>query len=366
VGHILVKLQPGASIQAVAADYGVTILDQVPGTALYSLSVPAGSNELTFAAQLTADPRVVYAEEDEILDAPEFHGKQIHFAFDKGPNPGGYVNQTAYQQVDMARLPAGVTGAGVVVAVLDTGAAFTHPALAGHLLPGYNVLQPNTLPWDLPDGATNVAVGHGTMIAGIIARLAPNARILPVRVMDADGVGTMLDVAKGVHYAVTQGARVLNMSFGAPKLTEAMKDALDEAKNAGVVLVAAAGNDGLNQVQYPAAGRNALAVASVESTLVKSDYSNYGSFVQVVAPGTGIRSTDWTGGYATSSGTSFAVPFVTAEVALVLSARSQLSGGACVGLIDASAVSVDGYNPAYRGLLGKGMIDIGKTVLSAR
>lgn len=356
-GHVLVRVKAGVDPTAVAATYRLTVIDQVSNTALYSFRVPVGK-EQKIARTLQADARVTYAEPDIFLENPEFDGTRYHFAFDGGKNAGGYINQAAYTMVHIGKTWQLTTGAGVTVAVLDTGATFTHPALKGHYLPGYNVLSPDLPPTDDADGETNVAQGHGTMIAGIIARLAPKAKILPVRVMNADGVGTMLDVAKGLHYAVTHGARVINMSFGATKLTSAMKDALDEAEQAGVVLVAAAGNDGLEQVQYPAAGHGAVAVGSIETDKKKSDYSNYGSFIRVVAPGTGIRSAYFTGGYADWSGTSFSTPFVSAEAALMFAYRPALTKDTVVSTIRKTAHSVDSQNPAYKGRLGNGIIDI--------
>ena len=367
-GNVLVRLKAGVGVQAIAHDYNANVLDQVTGTGLYSLSVPGRTNAAAFVKQLSSDVRVVYAEIDVPIVAPEtFEGNPIHFAIDRTSIAGGYIAQNAYAQAAGGRpvpvtdsgiaLPVtgNIVGSGVVVAVLDTGVTFDHPALAGHLLAGYNALQPDALPWDIPDGVTNAAAGHGTMVTGIIVRLAPGATILPVRVLNADGTGSMLNIAKGVHYAVTHGARVLNMSFGASALTNVMKDALDEAEAAGVVIVAAAGNDGANKVQYPASGRGAIAVGAVDDNYTKAAYSSYGSFVRVMAPGSEIRSTYWDGGYATWSGTSFATPFVSAEAALVLSVNPAAD---VRHVIRASAHSIDALNPAYRGWLGDGVIDL--------
>ena len=361
-GRVLVRVAPGTNIRALASNFGAIVEDSVPNNNLYSLAPPHGTNEQTFASNLSADPRVVYAEQDTFIDSPEVRGEPFHFAFDKGPNAGSYINSGAYQQVNLGKAQSMATGRGIVVAVLDTGATFSHPALHGHYLPGYNALNSNTLPNDVPDGVTNSGVGHGTMIAGIIVRLAPNASIMPVRVLNGDGLGTMMDVAKGVHYAITHGARIITMSFGAPQASGALNDALDEAEAAGVVLVAAAGNDNSNQPPMPATRHNTMAVGAVEANNVKSTYSNYGSFVRMVAPGTGIRSTFWKGGYATWSGTSFAAPFVAAEAALILSSQSALTAEAVVSTIRKTARSVDGQNPAYKGQLGNGIIDIESAV----
>ncbi len=355
--EVLVRVQPGVDIQAYAADHGTAVLDSLPDLNIYDLRAPTGGED-TYATQLAADPRTLWAETEDKLPETELRGKQYHFAFDKGPDAGGYVNQGAYSQVNVGAASSYTTGSGTIVAVLDTGATFTHPALQGVYLPGYNVLNPTSPPDDVADGTTNAAVGHGTMIAGIVARIAPDARILPVRVMNGDGTATMMQVAKGLHYAVKAGARVVVMSFGSSRLSEAMKNVIDEAKAAEVVMVGAAGNDGTNQIQYPALRSGVMAVASVEADDVKSDYSNYGPDISVVAPGTGIRSTYADGGYASWSGTSFSVPFVAAEAALVLSEHPALTASAVAGVIQATAHSVTAANPSLQGQLGAGIIDI--------
>jgi subtilisin family serine protease len=302
----------------------------------------------------------------------------VHFAFDRTLNSGAYsTGQGAFQQVNAAGSQSsqtnGVlqaaaslpTGAGVIVAILDTGVAFGHPALQGHLLRGYNALTPGSVPRDVPDGYTNNAVGHGTMIAGLIARLAPDAQILPIRVLNGDGTGCVWTIVAGIHYAVTHGARVINLSFGGPVTSDALEDALDEAEKNDVVVVAAAGNGSAPILEYPAALSGVVAVASVESNDRKSPWSNFGENVALVAPGSNIRSTDWTGGYATWSGTSFAAPFVTAAAVLVRSADPALSTADTVSRLRGTAHSVDRYNPRpYRHKLGSGLVDLTAAVIA--
>jgi subtilisin family serine protease len=364
-GYVLVKVKDGADVNALAAAYATTVEDAVPNRGVYSLHAPVLGEEAAFATLLGSDSRVVWAETDTYADSPEVGGSQMHFAFDKGRNPGGYVNQDAYQQIDLGAAQSLATGDGVVVAVLDTGVAFDHPALQGHLLSGFNALQPGQPPRDVPDGTTNAGVGHGTMIAGILARLAPRAQILPVRVLNGDGLGTMLDVAKGLQYAVTHGAKVINMSFGSTQPSSALNDTLDAAEAAGIVLVASAGNDNVSQPPVPASGHGTLAVASVGADNTKSSFSNYGSFIRIVAPGDGIRSAFWDGGYADWAGTSFAAPFVAAEAALVFSAHPGSTGSDVIERIRSTARSVDDVNPSYRGQLGKGIIDIAAAVAAS-
>jgi len=359
---VVIRIQPGVSIDVLAQDYNTTVDDHVPGTDIYSLFVPAGTTKEDFITQLRADARVVYVEADDLIGAPEVGGSQMHFAYDAGPKPGKYRYQSAYRQVHLGRTHERTRGAGVIVAVVDTGVALDHPALQGHFVEGYNAINPGAAPLDLPDGQANAAVGHGTMIAGIIARLAPEAKIMPVRVLNGDGVGTMIDVVKGIYYAVNNGAKVINLSFGSPSNFDALNDALDAAHNAGVVVVASAGNNGDEVKHFPAGVGDVLSVSSVEANNRKSDYANYGQYLRVVAPGSNLRSTYWTGGYANWSGTSFAAPFVTAAAALVLSAHPTLKGDKVFESIYETARSVDKKNPAYAGKLGHGIIDIQRAV----
>ena len=374
-GHILVRVKPGVDAGRLANDFGTVILDHPSGTDLYSFRVPATTTEAAFAANVRADARVLYTETDDYVVSPEVGGEPFHFAFDLTSQPTTFANSATYVQVGVGEVNSsgpgngrvnGATGKGVIVAVLDTGATFNHRDLIGHYLPGYNAIQPNLPPAETADGFVNYEMGHGTMVAGIIARVAPQAMIMPIRVLNGDGSGSMLNLVKGVRYATAHGAKVISMSFGASVKSSALNDALDEAERAGIVLVASAGNDNLpDTVIAPTVSRGTISVAAVESNNKKSPYSNYGSFVRVSAPGSNIRSTYRNGGYATWSGTSFAAPFVSAEVAMILSVKPTLSADQVKSFIQGSAHSIDNVNPAYSGKLGKGVIDIDAAVNKA-
>jgi subtilisin family serine protease len=366
-GHVLVRVASGVDIRVLAAVFKTTAQNQVAGTSLYSVNTPRGVTETQFAARLSRDRRVLYAEPDLFIISPEVDGAPFHLAFDRTQTSTTYINALSYAQVNLGQVDALgqihgnsplATGGGIIVAVLDTGATFTHRDLQGHYLAGYNALAPNTLPWDVADGTTNAEVGHGTMIAGIIARLAPRATIMPVRVLNGDGNGTLLTLVQGLHYATTHGARVINMSFSCTTNSGALNDALGEAEQMGIVLVAAAGNNSVEQPLTPAVGRGTLAVGAVDADNTKSSFSNFGSYVRVVAPGSSIRSTFADGGYATWSGTSFAAPFVAAEAALVLSVAPSLTAAQVSDCIRGTAHSVDNNNKPFKGKLGKGIIDI--------
>ncbi len=355
---VVIRIQSGVNIQRLAASYHTVPGPHIAGTKIYQVPVPAGRDAADFLAQLQNDPRVASAEPDSIVQEEEVGGSQLHFAFDAGDRPGAYIDQNAYEQVHIGSAHSLSTGAGVKVAILDTGVLARHPALLGHLLQGYNALSPGDAPDDVADGITNAAIGHGTMIAGLVARLAPDAKIVPVRVLDGDGIGTIFSVVAGIHYAVKHGVRVINMSFGAVQPSDALEHAVNEANSAGVVIVAAAGNRNTNAPYYPASLGNVLTVASVEPDDVKSGYSNYGDSVGVVAPGTGIRSSYWNGGYANWSGTSFATPFVTAAAALVCSLNPHYQPSRIIAQIQQAAHPVDRANPGYREQLGAGLLDM--------
>ncbi|MEV6596166.1 S8 family peptidase [Actinoplanes sp. NPDC051346] len=224
------------------------------------------------------------------------------------------------------------TGAGVTVAVIDSGVEASHPDLAGNVLPGIDLVAGTS-------GVSSDPNGHGTHVAGTIAAvtgngtgisaIAPDARILPVRALNASGSGVMSDVATGIVYAADQGAQIINMSLGAPNQVASVTNAIAYARSRGVVVVAAAGNYRTNgsPTMWPAADPGVIAVASTDSTDTYSGFSNRGSYVDVAAPGTGILSTVPVarGGYAYYSGTSMASPHVAAVAALLKGADSALT-----------------------------------------
>jgi len=362
-GHVLVRIGAGEDIEALDDDYGTKTDAVVSSLGLYAVHTPAYTDEETFAELLNMDPRVVYSALDTTIELPDVHGTQFHLAFDAGPDPGDYTDQLALQQIHIGNALSKTTGAGVIVAVLDTGASFNHPALQSHYLLGYNAIHPGATAEEAADGMLNLAVGHGTMVAGIIAEVAPGAQILPIRVLNGDGNGTVLGVLRGLDYAISRGAHVINMSFGASENSPALEDGLATLHDEGVILVAAAGNDNAKRVNYPAAYRHVIAVTSIEGTKHKSSYANFGKEIAVGAPGTGIRSTYINNGYACWSGTSFSTSFVSAEAALVRSLYLHLETDEIKGRVRDTAHSVDKLNPHLKGLLGHGLIDVEDAVL---
>ena len=224
---LTIRMQPGSKPETLAQELGATITDRAPESGIFRLRLPNTVNPALVAQQLRHDPRLASAEENDEVGTAEagVEGNPIHVPFDfvrahdanyDAIGQGGSVNQNVYTQIHLGQAHEISRGAGVVVAVLDTGVAANHTSLSGHLLPGYNAIDESQPPDDIQDGVTNAEWGHGTMVAGIIVRLAPDAKILPVRVLNADGSGTVIDVVQGIHWAVTHGAKVINPESGHP------------------------------------------------------------------------------------------------------------------------------------------------------
>jgi serine protease len=215
------------------------------------------------------------------------------------------------------------------------------------VLTGYDAIAKTT-------GVSTDPHGHGTHVAGTIAALtgngigigsvAPNAKILPIRVLSASGGGYMSDAATGIIYAADHGAKVINMSLGASSKVEAVTNAIAYARSKGVVVVAAAGNERAtgSPISYPAADAGVIAVAATDSADTVATYSNQGSYVDVAAPGSGIVSTYPTakGGYLSMSGTSMASPHVAAVAALLAGYNPALTPDQVEAAMEKSAVDL--------------------------
>ncbi|GAA2482527.1 S8 family peptidase [Winogradskya humida] len=270
-------------------------------------------------------------------------------------------DQWDFTKIGVAQAWEHSTGSGVIVAVIDTGVDATHPDLAGHILPGIDYVAGTT-------GTSTDPNGHGTHVAGTIAAItgndvgisavAPDARIMPIRALGADGSGNMADVAKGIVYAADHGADIINMSLGADEEITAMTTAITYARGKGVTVVAAAGNDGENgsPVNYPGADPGVIAVAATDSSDQVASFSNRGSYVDIAAPGVQILSTYPTGsGYATDSGTSMATPHVAAVAALIKAYRPAATPDQIEQTLEDTAVDlgVAGKDTSY----GWGRVD---------
>ena len=209
----------------------------------------------------------------------------------------------------------------VLVAVVDTGIYWYHPDLAAHYVPlGYDWVNNDPDPMD--DN------GHGTHVAGIIGAVINNSlgiaglaqvTIMAEKVLDANGEGSMSNVALGIIHAVDRGAKIINLSLGSTETSELLHEAVKYAYDYGVLVVAAAGNDATNAKSYPAGYDEAVAVSATDNLDNPAEFTNYGDWVTVAAPGVNIYSTFADDSYAYLSGTSMASPHVAGIAALIWS-----------------------------------------------
>jgi subtilisin family serine protease len=241
----------------------------------------------------------------------------------------------------------------VVVAVVDSGVDYTHPDLAGRLILGPSFAAPRgDDPYD--------TLGHGTLVASLVASVAPGAKVMAVRA-STDGTFSLADKAAAFRYAVDHGASVINYSAGGSAPNQPSLDVLNYAVAHDVVVVLAAGNDASatsSAAFYP----GTMAVAATDRRDRLAAFSNYGDWVDVAAPGTEIGGAWPGGGYAVCQGTSMAAPFVAGAAALVRSAEPGLSAAQVIARLDDFADDINAANPRFQGRLTFGRLDAYRAV----
>jgi len=310
----------------------------------------------SFSASAAADPDVLVVEPNATVQA-----------FVNDPYRS---SQWALDRLDFEGAWATTDGAGVIVAVIDTGVRATHEDLAGRVIQGNDFVNPGG------DG-TLADHYHGSHVAGIIAASAnnglgiaggaPGVQILPVRVLNSMGTGSTADVAAGIIWAVDNGADIINLSLGSTFDSGSLRAAVDYAESNNVVVIAAAGNSGHldNPITFPAAIDDVVAVSSTASTDTRSYFSNFGSWVDVAGPGSGIYSLHGGGDqlYANSSGTSMATPYVAAVAALGRAAVPGLTAGQVREVLGATSIDLGAVGRDDE--FGEGLVDPTAAVLGA-
>jgi subtilisin family serine protease len=381
-GEVIIQVLPGLNVPLLARLLGLRVLEQSAFAPVYRLGIPLGGSVDQVVALLQSTPGVVAADPNLISGALQYYPPpsssgqttkpgqtqyQLISTFDGNKNASAYSGQTGVRQVNYGAVAQQFDGAGVTVAILDTGISLRHAALAAQVTAGWNLLRNSGDTDDVPrqidsdgNGQLDQAAGHGTMLAGIVALFAPKASLMPVTVLDSDGHGTLWAATEGVRYGFKRGARVLNVSFGFSQNAGTLTEAINEASQAGAVVVTSAGNANSSAPQYPAGHPKALTVAALNADNTKASFSNYGAAIDVDAPGVDVVSTFWDGTYASWSGTSFSAPFVAAEVALLLQRSPQLTADYAKQAVLRGSRCVDAWNPNYVNQLGKngaGLID---------
>jgi type VII secretion-associated serine protease mycosin len=339
---------------------GATFVTRAPGSAFIVVDAPAGRTAEQFARTYRGRNGVTYAEPDRIRTA--------QFAVDDPL----YGSQWGLPRVGAPSAWNVTRGAGVVVAVIDTGVDFTHPDLRASLLTtcGYDFVNRDADPTD--DN------GHGTHVSGIVAATAnnglggcgaaPEAKVMPIKVLGADGSGSDSDVALGIRWAASHGAKVINMSLGGEGSSYTIDQAVAYAESRDVVIVAAAGNgDGAHNPLYltdfyPASAPGVLGVGATTSSDGIAPFSNYGPYVDVSAPGVDILSTTFgpAHGYASWSGTSMATPFAAGALALIRSRFPSYTWDQAAARLESTARDLGA--PGRDDHFGYGRIDIASAV----
>jgi hypothetical protein len=379
--NFLLRPSTSAALPAVTQKYNLTVVEPVDTQGqVYLVQGPANVPPQDVETEVGSDDNVTSVEPDQSTGFPEVQ-QSTAAILDSLPTPSAvsyygssvlafYTTQPA---VNLMRLPGiqalGVTGKGVV-AVIDTGIDPSHPVLSGSIVAGYDFV--NNLPgtgseWiDLdpanlaalqqssvsPANKNTVALvsqstaaildqstaaildynnlphafGHGTMVAGVVHLAAPTAQIMPLKAFHGDGTANLSDILRAVYYAADNGASVINMSFTLTAPSKELANALQYAASKGVICVAAAGNDGKQDVGNPANLEYVMGVASTSNTDVLSVFSSYGRGVFLAAPGEGIVTTYPGSNYAEATGTSFSSPFVAGAGSLALQFAPSLHG----------------------------------------
>jgi subtilisin family serine protease len=385
-----------SNMQSVVNHHGLTVVKELyDGTNCVMLVTSASADVAGTETEVESDLMVVGFEPEQRAVLPELTGltqptltQSTTSILDTLPGrtlvsffgsivPSNYSTQTATSiiRLDDARTATKLTGSGTV-AVIDTGADLTHPALSGALVTGYDFTRDTLGASELADLDPTVAAqlqqsttsildaqntlvlnsavailnqsttsildqsttsildsslaefGHGTMTAGIVHLVAPTAKIMPLKAFRADGSSNLSDIIRAIYYAADHGANVISMSFSMSQSSPGLQAAIQYALSKNVATVASSGNDGLKTLVYPASYGGVQGVGSSTNTDLRSTFSNYGSgVVTFAAPGEGVITTYPGGNYAAGWGTSFSTPMFAGAAALVLQARPTSKPG---------------------------------------
>lgn len=269
------------------------------------------------------------------------------------PNDPIYPEQWGLRTIDANGAWERTKGSSQVdIAIIDTGVDYNHPDLKGKLVASVNCTVSSC-----PVFFGSDPYGHGTHVAGIaagntnngigIAGVSWEGRIMSVKVLDDSGRGYYSWVANGIIWAADNGAEIINLSLGGSYPSRTLENAIDYAWSRGVLVVAAAGNNNTSAPSYPAYYQNSLAVAATSEADQKAEFSNWGLWVDVAAPGESIVST-YKGDYAYLSGTSMSTPFVSGVAALVLSSNPSFSNKQLRQKIEASSQEIQGTGTYWR------------------
>lgn len=328
--QVIIKRRASAQLnkqayQAFSSRYKTQVSRRVKRLGVEVVNVPQGMSYKSFLRQLKQDNSIAFAEPNYI--------KHISIKVDDPHQEGQYGLEK--MQVNKA-WDISMGSKAVTVAVIDTGVDLEHPDLINNMVPGFSAIKDHPSPAD--DN------GHGTHVAGIVAAsanngigiagMAPNTKIMPIKVLSKEGFGDDAGIAEGIIWAADHGADIINMSLGGEGTSQTLEEAINYALRKNITVLAAMGNDGGEIVNYPAAQGGVIAVGSTDQEDLLSDFSNVGDWIQLTAPGSAILSTfptyevelneyGYTRNYAVLDGTSMATPYAAGLAALLLSQKKM-------------------------------------------
>jgi subtilisin family serine protease len=355
-GELLVRFEPGASTTPALNAVDADLVERLSPAGLVRVQVGPATSLVAAEAALEQRPDVRYAE-------PNYR-----YSLHATPNDPLFSQLWGLQQANDADIDATdawnltTESLGVAVAVVDTGVAYTHPDLAANIVPGWDFFSHDNDPSD--------AVGHGTHVAGTIGAFGNNgtgvsgvnwrARLMPLRVGDASNIPASA-LIEAFDHACRSGVRIVNGSFGGFSASSAIHDAI--ARCPAALFVFSAGNSTSSNDARPVfpcndPSPNVVCVAASNESDQLAPFSNYGSSVELAAPGTNILSTVLGNGYGFASGTSMAAPHVAGAAALVLARRPSLTS---LQLRQALMSSAD-TNPALAGRVATGRLNVARAL----
>ena len=383
---------------------------------VYLVTAPGGSSPSQVMSDLSLDSSVFAVEQVQAVSVPEIAGAasanvaqsttgiietlnnpiMVDFFGNSVPKDYRYQPATDLIRSNNALSTSGLSGAGLTVAVIDTGIDPNHPLFTSVLAPGFDFthniagsgselsdLDPNSAAvltqsttgiieglqivvlngftvaildqstTGIIEGQGLKGFGHGTMTAGLVHLVAPAAKIMPLKAFGPDGTSDTYNIVRAIYYAAENGANIISMSFEITQSSPALQAAVLYAQSKGLVLVAAAGNDAAQTSVFPAAFGNVIGVGSTSNVDARSSFSNFGSpDVAFAAPGEGVMTSFPGGHYAAGWGTSFSAPLVAGSVALILQHNQQ------VGRCGFSAVTGPLSKAVQVPQMGHGRIDL--------
>ncbi len=351
-GRLIAGIRESGVAARTLAAYRLAVRRELPGLSAVTIEVPDAAAGAALES-LRRSGAFEYVE-------PDYYA---HTAAD--PNDPSYLSQWHLRRIGGPLAWTLTTGSSsVIVAVVDSGVFAQHPDLASKLVPGWSFVKNNA--------DTSDVLGHGTAVAGTVAAATNNgigvagvnwaSRIMPLVAVDDTDYASYSDIAAAIQYAADHGVRVINVSIGGHNPSVTLQRAIDYAWSKGALVFASAMNQGVSDPYYPAACQHAIAVSATDGNDRLASFSNFGAWITLAAPGTGILSTADGGGYSFWNGTSFASSIAAGVAALVLSVNPALKNEQVLAILENTADRSGSGPDAY---FGWGRVNAYRAVLAA-